>query len=754
MHNPAAARRTGLDTVRFRPCHPFARHPARRAQLSAALLVSVGITFATLSAPGWAQENAQAGAQAEAQDNAQTGDTKALPTVKVSAARDSAAASPDRVSAGALGNRRQVDTPFSTNVVTTEQGKDQLAATANDLFKYDPAVTDIGSNMTGENSAMSIRGLPLDMLNGVKVDGQNFPSWDTELSLEPFEQVEMLKGLSGFMYGFANPGGIVNYVLKRPTDDPYRSFSIGYQSAGVFSQKVDLGGRFGNDKQFGYRLNLVNEDGNTAEANGHVRRQVASLAVDYRITPDLTWQADAFYQKRKTTGTLFGIYFGSDENGNPLGIPDPSTVTHQLTQPQNWYETEMASFGTGLDYRFSENWHANVKYRFGKENRYNSDSLLSVFNTQGDYYNTLYAALTRYFYQNVDANVQGKFNTGSFKHDVVIGASYQSQQNEYDNSEGWNEGYFLGIGNLYGSTLLTNDAVHIGENLYRHEVTTQTALYASDTVQFTSRLSALLGLRYTQFRDTTYNYDQSEASSYSANPVTPTAALMFKLDPNSTLYASYVEGLQQGGAASNLNVNYPQTFGPLKSKQYEVGFKADHRDWGANLALFRVDQGYEYTNTANVFVQSGTKRYDGVDASGWLQVANDWRLMGGVMWLNAKAVDVDDPSVEGKRVYGAPRFTLTGRVEYNPSYLRALTVALGGKYVGNMAVDAANTQFVAAYTTWDLSAKYETQVAGKDVTLRAGVNNLFNRRYWTAAWGYYVMPSATRTFVANATLEF
>jgi len=93
-------------------------------------------------------------------------------------------------------------------------------------------------------------------------------------------------------------------------------------------------------------------------------------------------------------------------------------------------------------------------------------------------------------------------------------------------------------------------------------------------------------------------------------------------------------------------------------------------------------------------------------------------------------------------------------VEYNPSYLRALTLAFGGKYVGNMAVDAANTQFVPAYTTWDLSAKYETQVAGKDVTLRAGVNNLFNRRYWTTSWGAYVMPSATRTFVANATLEF
>ena len=713
----------------------LSRATNRKPLLSATLLVSVGLSLSTLSSPGWAQTD--------------TTDAATLPSVSVSASRDTAAAQADAVSAGALGSRKQVDTPFSTHVVTSDEAQDLMAKTANDLFKYDPAVSVTSDNSVSENSMFTVRGMPIDTLNSIKVDGQTFPSWDTDLSLEPFEQVELLKGLSGFMYGFGAPGGIVNYVLKRPTDDPYRSITLGYQSAGVFSQKVDLGGRFGNDNRFGYRLNLVNEDGNTAEENGHLRRQVASLALDFRITPDLTWSADAFYQKRKTNGTLFGLMFGSG-----VAIPDASTVSRSLTQPQNYYETEMASFGTGLDYRLSENWRASVKYRFAKENRTNSDSLLYVYNNAGDYSNTLYAAMTRYFYQNVDAMVQGKFNTGSVKHDVVLGAGYQTQTSDYDDSEGWNEGYSLGIGNLYNSTLLTNSEVHLDENLYRQSRTTQAALYASDTVQFTSRSSALLGLRYTQYRENVYNTDTTLASQYSANPVTPTVALMYKTDPYSTLYASYVESLEQGGSASNTNVNYPDTFGPLKSKQYEVGFKSDHQKWGANLALFRVDQGYEYTNTANVFVQSGTKRYDGVDASGWLQLAQDWRILGGVMWLDAKAVNVDDPSIEGKRVYGAPRFTATGRIEYNPSYLRPLTLAFGGKYVGSMAVDAANTQFVPSYVTYDLSGKYETRISGKDVTLRAGVNNLFNRRYWTTAWGYYVAPSPTRSFVASATIDF
>ena len=251
----------------------------------------------------------------------------------------------------------------------------------------------------------TVRGMPIDTLNSIKVDGQSFPSWDTDLSLEPFEQVQLLKGLSGFMYGFGAPGGIVNYVLKRPTDDPYRSVSIGYQSAGVFSEKVDVGGRFGNDNRFGYRVNLVNEDGNTAEDNGHLRRQVASARVrlPHHAGPDVL-SADAFYQKRKTNGTLFGLMFGRGS-----AFPTRAQVTHALTQPQNYYETEMASFGTGLDYRLSENWHASLKYRFAKENRTNSDSFLFVSDNAGNYSNTLYAAMTRYFYQNVDAMVQGQF---------------------------------------------------------------------------------------------------------------------------------------------------------------------------------------------------------------------------------------------------------------------------------------------------------------------------------------------------------
>jgi len=711
-------------------------------------------TYAALAAVGTTQAYAQA--TATGADAATTSSsTPAQPTAQLTTTTVTGDRSNDydplavkNVTSGALGTRKAVDTPFSTTTVTNEQAQDLMATSINDVFKYDPSVAQVISSATGENAVFSVRGLAIDMLNGIKVDGQSFPVWDADLAMEPFEKVELLKGAGGFMYGFATPGGMLNYVMKRPTDDPYRSATIGYTSANIWAAKLDVGGRFGPDNQFGYRVNLVNEEGNSSEARQHIRRKGASLALDWRITPDLTWSADVMYQDRKSTGTIFGLgFYGVTQ------IPSAKSVK-DLSQPQNWYETEFLSVGTGLDYRISDDWRASVKFRFAKENRYNFDSFIAVNDNAGNYTNTLYAALTRYYYQNYDAMLQGKADTWGVKHDLVVGASYMNQWKDYDAGEGWQNGYNLGNGNLFSPTLLSNSAAGISADLYRAGRITQAAIYASDTVHVTSRLSVLLGARYTQYHDWSYNINGTQSANYSANPVSPTIALMYKTDANSTAYVSYVESLEEGASADNRFANSGTTYGPLKSKQWEVGFKTDNRNWGANIALFQMRRGYSYADSNNNLVQNGIMRFQGLDASGWVKPLDEWRVMGGVLLMNSKAVDIDDPSVAGKRVYGAAKVIGTGRIEYNPSYLRELTVAFGGKYVGGMAVDAANTQFIPGYTTFDLSAKYQTRISGKDVVFRAGINNLFDRKYWTEAWGGFLFLGATRTFVANATIQF
>jgi len=226
-----------------------------------------------------------------------------------------------KVSSGALGARSQLETPFSTSVVRGEDMAERQVSKLGDVFALDASVSDNSGAYSAWASYITVRGLPLDWQNGYRINGQPFLSYAITLPYEHFEQIELLKGSSGFMYGFGAPGGIVNYVTKKPTDQPVRSIEVGYKTAGIWSEHVDLGGRFGTDNRFGYRLNATHEEGKTYN-DGNVRRNSVSLGLDAKLTDKLTWTFDSLYQKRNTSGQTPSIYLGSY-----TGTQLPSTIS-------------------------------------------------------------------------------------------------------------------------------------------------------------------------------------------------------------------------------------------------------------------------------------------------------------------------------------------------------------------------------------------------------------------------------------------
>ncbi|APR95418.1 hypothetical protein PATSB16_20780 [Pandoraea thiooxydans] len=713
---------------RIRPAHtgtanlPAGKMPPRLRTLG----LSLPLTIASLT-PAYADD---------------TMTESALPATVVSAKRFD----PYRVGViggGALGERAPLDTPFSVTAVTSAAMADRQVTTLNDVFRGDPAVTPFSDGYNGESSYFSVRGMQLDLLNGFKLDGMAFPNWSSDLPLESFERVELLKGLAGFMYGFGTPGGIVNYVLKRPTDTPTRNATLGFKSDGVLTEQADLGGRFGPHRQFGYRLDAVHEAGETYVRDGSIRRDSMSLALDWRITPDLTWWADGMYQRRKTHGVLYGISLAPG-----VAVPRALDGSAALAQPYTFYLTQLQTVGTGLRYRVAPNWHASLAYRLAQEIRTNQNSWLAVQDNAGNYSDTQYFGLARFNYQQWQAMLQGSTTLGGIRHELVFGASWQQQRKSSAFMS-----TLLGVSNLYAPTLLPNAAVSPDLDPRPNDRLTQTSVFASDTLHLSQRWSVLAGLRYTDYRDVSYGAGGAPGANYQRRPLTPTLAVLFKSSPQSTLYASYVESLEQGGTAPLGTANYNQSFAPLKSRQYEAGFKTEHGRWGGSAALFRVERGLAYTNADNLFVQDGKVRYQGLEIEGWIKPARAWQLRGGAMWLDAKNQQAA-AGVDGKRAYGAPRFQASGRIEYSVAALPGLTLALGGKYVGDIALESNNTHTLPSYYTLDASARYHTRLAGRAVTLRAGVNNLTNRRYWLGSWEFLMLPGAPRTFLASAQIAF
>ncbi|AHV94156.1 tonB-dependent Receptor Plug domain protein [Bordetella holmesii 70147] len=149
------------------------------------------------------------------------------------------------VNSGALGNRSQLETPFATTVVGSTELRDRQISKLGDVFALDASVNDNGSSSGAWASYLTVRGLQLDWQNSFRIDGNPFPTYVTVLPYEQLEQIDLLKGATGFMYGFGSPGGMINYVTKKPTDDPLRAIDIGVQSNSLIHEHIDLGGRGG-----------------------------------------------------------------------------------------------------------------------------------------------------------------------------------------------------------------------------------------------------------------------------------------------------------------------------------------------------------------------------------------------------------------------------------------------------------------------------------------------------------------------------
>ncbi len=654
---------------------------------------------------------------------------------------------------GALGQRSLLDTPFSIDAITSDLIQNRQAIDINEAFATDPGVTPLASGYAGEASGFAVRGLPVDLLNGYKMDGLSVPNWGSDLPLEPFSQIELLKGPGGFMYGFGEPGGILNFVSKQPTAKPYASFTLGYLSDGVFKEAVDLGGTFGGVGGWGYRINLVHEDGDTFVQDGHIKRHAASLALTKDITTNLHWHLNTIYQDRHVQGAYYGIILGQDFGfpvAEPVHVPAPLDGSQRVSQPFTGYNTSYRVANTGLKWDITPDWSFSLDYSYADQTRENRDSALIVTDNQGSYTDINYLGYSVYNYQQWQGMFTGMVTTGSIKHDLVFGASWQGLTEHYP--LGFDApSPVLGTGNIYDAPLFSNPDTPLIRGTYVAETTTQRSLFASDTVTFSSQWSALLGLRYMEYVDKSYGAGSTAPTArYDKDPITPTAALIYKPLAPVTLYASYVESLEQASSAPQTAINAYQTFAPTTSKQFELGAKTDFDAWSANLALFQVERGLQYLNADNVYVQDGRTRYQGIDLSTQTTLGSNWTLLGGVMYLDASNVRAAS-DVDGKRAYGAPRVQGNVYMEYNVPRVPGLVLTAGGRYVGNEAIEADNSNFIGAYHTFDIGARYATSMNGHPVTYRVGVDNLTNEKYWLTSFGFILNQGVPRTIRASVT---
>ncbi|MBK7471452.1 MAG: TonB-dependent receptor plug domain-containing protein [Betaproteobacteria bacterium] len=256
---------------------------------------------------------------------------------------------------GSLGEAPLLDTPASVSVFNRQLLDAQHATLLTHAVLNDPSVAESYAP-AGYYDSINIRGFELDVWNSYRINGMRI-SHDAAVALENKERIEVLKGLGAVESGFSRPGGVVNYVTKRPRPAPFLGLELGYDRYHAFRQHLDFGAPADAAGNIAYRLNIANETLRSYARGADGDRRFGAAALDWRLAKGVKLELDAEYQERyQITVPGFQLLDGVIV---PTGV-DPRV----LMNAQSWtrpFFTRTATLQGKLDIDLPRGWVATLQ---------------------------------------------------------------------------------------------------------------------------------------------------------------------------------------------------------------------------------------------------------------------------------------------------------------------------------------------------------------------------------------------------------
>ena len=216
-----------------------------------------------------------------------------------------------------LGPTPIVNLPYTINVISRQLIDDTMSRNFKEVAKYLPLVS--FQEMQGpEILRPETRGMQGTNMQGDRMDGMGF-AVTVPFALEEYQQIEVVSGVAASMYGPSNPSGTFNFVTKAPTEEPFHEAEVQYEGRSVVTGHADLGGRFGPNKLFGYRINGLMGDGTGYVTNSQLRRQLADGTFDIRPFAHTTIGGNFSYYNLYQHG--YPGWFSYNPTLNPTILP-------------------------------------------------------------------------------------------------------------------------------------------------------------------------------------------------------------------------------------------------------------------------------------------------------------------------------------------------------------------------------------------------------------------------------------------------
>ena len=638
------------------------------------------------------------------------------------------------VSSATKGLSDPFDVPLTVNIINDVFLRDLRAQTLADAYGYTTGLSQSGVNA----NSFTLRGLPAS-LQSVQVNGlPGLASRFGSPTTANVERIEVLKGPASVLYGQLEPGGLINITTKKPQAEREINFDISAQTynTGVssigddngFTATLDATGALTDDERWLYRFIASTEAINSFRTDVERDNYYLFPTLTYRISDisELTFGLEIVEENAVADEGLVAInndinliaaidthYQEKDDQDNDEATVAFATLTSELND----------NFDLTVNWRSV--WHEDSRILFENNRVNDADNINEATLRRRDR-----NQLNKREYHFFDINTKGVINTGDIEHNLLLGINAGSEKRDFERIR-FGASITPDI-NILSPVLGEGEPVVIQSSSDRITDLWNYGAYIQDVIHLNEQWIVMAGLRYEKqevdFIEQVSDFtDEQDSDSW-----VPMAGVVFKANPNLSVYASYGESFNPNSVErSDEN---EQKFEAEQGEQFELGLKAFMFENKANISLAYFDitkDNIVERNENGDFELLGEVESNGVEVEFLAQPIDNWQIKAGYAYVDSIVAKSPTATTEGNPVEFAPEndFYLWTRYNINQAikgWLTGFSLGINHESTRYTSSDTLTRVELPSYTKVDAAVYFEK----RNYAISLNVENIFDQRYF------------------------
>ena len=605
-------------------------------------------------------------------------------------------------------------TPQSVQVVTEALIEDQAARQITDLYR---SISGMSQNNV---STVTLRGFSQDevLYDGLKGD----PFGDFSIpQLFTIEQIQVLKGPSGAAYGAGEPGGVINYVTKKPAYEQKNTLKVSAGNKDFLSGSIESSGPANEDASQRYRVGIYSDGQDSYRNNVEEENRIIDLGYAWDIDENNTLTVQYTDIHQYISGArLRGI--PTDDDGNFL-----ADTSWNNNEKSDFQELDAQVFQTRLDHSINSWLDSNFSVRYFENTetqKYHEINKLLDSNSDGT------IDSTQRQYRDQVRTRKGITFTGNLiaelgDHTVLVGSDYFHQKNSFLYSYANKAD---GVSNLsltdpiYGQDDVNSYTMYLKTD--ETTTTDQIGLYIQDQWKITNQLDLLAGTRIDRFEEQYQDHTSIKSKQeYNDTGYSSRIGATYRINNNWKPYTSFSTGFAPQEAEKQAKSKNGEFFDPEESQQLEAGVRSYffNNKLNINLAVYHIDRKnilQKDTDDTSKYISIGKIRSQGFEVDALADITPRWVANVSYAYNDVKVKEAADGVYFANTPYH--QLGLWSRYDF-PSI--DSSIAFGADYVSQQK--NRDDQTVKPYTVYDMS----WQIRYEDWKFQLNIKNLFDKEY-------------------------